>query len=318
MSSAEILVAGAGALGSMFGGFLRRAGHHVTLLGRAAHLQAIRANGLAIDGVLGDARVDGFTLATSDGDVRGPFDLVVLAVKSYDVEPATRALGGALAAEGALLALQNGLGHLELLGERFGTERVLAAPVLIGATIPEAGRVTVTVYAKPVQISAPLGAGGERARRWAAVLAEAGVPSTPASRPTAFLWEKMLYNVALNALGAVLRLPYGGLAERAESRAIMDEVIAEAFAIARAEGADLLWSDVDGWRRHLYETLLPPTAAHRSSMLQDIERGRRTEIDAINGYVCRRGAALGIPTPRNAILTGLVHAIESARALDSH
>jgi 2-dehydropantoate 2-reductase len=312
LRSSRILVVGAGALGSLYGGFLRRAGHDVTLLGRAAHLDAIRSRGLAIEGVLGAARVGAFSLAVSAGEVAGRFDLIVVAVKSYEVATATAPLGTVLGSDGAVLALQNGLGHLEILAERFGAERVLAAPVLIGATVPAPGVVRATVYAKPVQVGAPW-ADDRRARLWAAALADAGLPSEPTERPMPFLWEKMLYNLPLNALGAVLRLPYGALAERAESRWIMDQVIDEGFAVARADGAELLWDRVADCRRHFYETLLPPTVAHRSSMLQDIERGRRTEIDAINGYVCRRGEARAIPVPCNRVLAALVRAIEGRR-----
>jgi 2-dehydropantoate 2-reductase len=91
----------------------------------------------------------------------------------------------------------------------------------------------------------------------------------------------------------------------------MDEVIDEGHAVAAAGGVELLWPSAAEARRHFYEVLLPPTAEHRSSMLQDIERGRRTEVDAINGYICRRGGELGVPTPVNAVLTGLIHAIEA-------
>jgi 2-dehydropantoate 2-reductase len=305
------LIAGAGALGSLYGAFLRRAGHRVTLLGRAEHLEAIRTRGLEVDGLFGEATVAGFELATRAGDVRGPFDLILLAVKSPAVESTARPLVRALAANGRLLALQNGLGHVEALTALVGAERLLAAPVLIGATVPAPGRVRVTVYAKPVKIGSPTPLGFEGARRWAETLSAAGIPSEPTDRLLAFLWEKMLYNLPLNALGAILRVPYGALAERAESRRIMDEVIGEALAIALADGADLLWTDAAACRDHFYGTLLPPTVAHRSSMLQDLESGRRTEIDALNGYVAQRGSLLGLQTPANLVLTGLVHAIES-------
>jgi len=308
----RILIAGAGALGSLFGAFLRRAGHAVTLWGRPRHLEAIGARGLRVEGVLGTAHVDGFSVVFDGEDLAGPFDLAILAAKSYAVEAAARPLARTLADGGAVLALQNGLGHLEVLASVVGTERVLAAPVLIGATIPEPGRVVATVYAKPVKIGALSAAGIEVARRFADLLARAGIPSEPTDRLLAFLWEKMLYNLPLNALGALLRVPYGALAERPESRQIMDDVIAEGFAVARADRVDLLWSDVESCRRHFYETLLPPTAAHRSSMLQDLERGRRTEIDAINGYVVRRAQALGVDATTNDVLTGLIHAREKA------
>ena len=235
----------------------------------------------------------------------------MLAVKSYAVEPTAKPLERALAENGRLLALQNGLGHVEALTALVGADRLLAAPVLIGATVPGPGRVRVTVYAKPVKIGSASPQGIAGARRWAEILSAAGIPSEPTDRLLAFLWEKMLYNLPLNALGALLRVPYGALAERAESRRIMDDVIGEAFAVARAEGADLLWADAAACRDHFYGTLLPPTVGHRSSMLQDLENGRRTEIDALNGYVVERGSALGLQTPRNLVLTGLVHAIES-------
>jgi len=311
MRTARILIAGAGALGSLYGAFLRRAGHDVTLLGRRPHLEAIRERGLRFDGVFGEGVASDFALADSPGGVDGPFDLIVLAVKAYDIESAARPLVTQLARDGALLALQNGLGHLEVLSELFGGARVLAAPVLIGATIPEPGRVSVTVYAKPVKIGSPSPAGLPLARSSAVRLAAAGIPSEPTDRLLASLWEKMLYNVALNALGAVLRVRYGALGERAETREIMDALIDEGFAVARAEDADLLWSDAAACRRHFYESLLPPTAAHRSSMLQDIERRRPTEIAALNGYVVRRAAALGIAAPRNLVVTGLVRATEA-------
>jgi 2-dehydropantoate 2-reductase len=318
VSSARILVAGAGALGSLYGGFLRRAGHAVTLWGRSPHLEAIAANGLTVDGVFGKAQVGGFSLAIGAEDLVGPFDLIILAVKSYDVEAAARPLAPSLAGGGALLALQNGLGHLEILSGLVGEERVLAAPVLIGATLAAPGRVQVTVYAKPVKIGAVSATGFPLARRFAELLADARIPSEPTDRLLSFLWEKMLYNLPLNALGALLGVPYGALAERAESREIMDEVIAEGFSVAKAEHADLLWTDEASCRRHFYESLLPPTAAHRSSMLQDLERGRRTEIDAINGYVTRRGRDLGIDTPTNQTLTGLIHAREKANERRPH
>ncbi len=207
----RILIAGAGALGSLYGAFLRRAGHRVTLLGRAEHLEAIHARGLEVDGVFGDATVAGFQLATRPADAGGPFDLILLAVKSYAVESTVRPLMRALAANGRLLALQNGLGHMEALTALVGAERLLAAPVLIGATVPAPGRVRVTVYAKPVKIGSPSPLGLEGARGWAETLCAAGIPSEPTDRLLAFLWEKMLYNLPLNALGAILRVPYGAL-----------------------------------------------------------------------------------------------------------
>jgi len=124
------------------------------------------------------------------------------------------------------------------------------------------------------------------------------------------LWEKVLYSAALNPLGALRGLTYGELAADRDGRAVMDRVIAEAFAVARAEGVALAWPDAAAYREVFYGRLVPSTASHRSSMLQDLERGRRTEIDAICGAVAARGAARGVSAPANQALAQLVHARE--------
>src|SRR5262249_26439489 len=113
---------------------------------------------------------------------------------------------------------------------------------------------------------------------------------------------------ALNPLGALLGVAYGRLADDPDSRAVMDEVIAEAFAVARADGVCLHWRDADGFRAHFYERLVPPPAEPRASMLQDPERGRATEIEAINGWIAVRGAASGVATPANTMLTRMIRA----------
>jgi 2-dehydropantoate 2-reductase len=120
------------------------------------------------------------------------------------------------------------------------------------------------------------------------------------------LWAKVVYNAALNPLGALLKVHYGALPEHADSRAVMDAVIDEAFVVAAAEGVELPWATAEAYRREFYERLVPVTAEHRSSMLQDLERGRPTEIDAINGEVWRRARLHGIAVPTNEILTRLL------------
>jgi 2-dehydropantoate 2-reductase len=312
---ARILVAGAGALGSVFGGFLRLAGHEVTLLGRAAHLDAIRAHGLRIDGLWGAHRADGFTLATRAAEVTGPFDAVLVAVKSYDTHTMAAAVAALLADDSVTISLQNGLGNVEAIAALGGTHRALAARVIFGAELPTPGQVRVTVYADPVLVGA-WEAGRDarldaRARWWAEQFAVAGIPAAYCDDIPAALWGKVLYNAALNPLGALLGVHYGALGEHAHTRAIMDAVIDEAFAVACAEGVKLAWVSAAEYRAAFYGRLVPSTFHHRSSMLQDLERDRATEIDAINGQVWQRGAGHGIVTPVNELLTRLVHAREA-------
>jgi 2-dehydropantoate 2-reductase len=309
-NTGRILIAGCGALGSVFGGFLRRAGYDVTLFGRAPHLDAIESDGLHIGGLWGEHTVRGFALARGAGDLAAEFDAAFLAVKSYDTRAMAESIAPHLAATGVVISLQNGLGNVELIAAAVGVERSLAARVIFGATVPRPGHVRVTVFADPTAIGA-LHAGDDPrldavARHWVDAVDAAGIPAVYSDRLPALLWAKVFYNAALNPLGALLGTHYGHLPERPDSCAIMDAVIDEAWSVARAERVDLAWSDAAAYRREFYDRLVPATYDHRSSMLQDLERGRRTEVDAINGAVWTRGARHGIATPHNELLTRLM------------
>jgi 2-dehydropantoate 2-reductase len=305
----RILVAGCGAIGSTFACLLRQAGHDVTLLGRPAHLAAIRLRGLRMDGIWGPHFADGFHLATEIDQLSGPYQLILVSVKAYDTEPLVERLSRLLDKDGLAISLQNGLGNVETLARAFGAERSLGANVLVGAEIPEPGRVTVTVQAAPVVIG-PLEPSDcvlmEIIHAWRRAFNDAGLPCETTIRIQSYLWAKVFYNAPLNPLGALLDVHYGVLGELAELRAIMDRVIDEAFQVAQGKRIDLLWTDSSDYRDLFYSHLLPSTYHHRSSMLQDLERGRRTEIDAINGRVWRYGEELNIPTPANETLTRLI------------
>lgn len=304
---ARVLIAGCGALGSVFGAFLRRAGCAVTLFGRAPHLDAVESSGLRIDGLWGEHLVRGFGFARSARDLRGEFDAVFLAVKSYDTRAMAESIAAHVAPQGVVVSLQNGLGNVEIIESVVGAEHSLAARVIFGAVLPRPGHARVTVYADPSAIGA-LRPGvhpalDAMAQRWSTIIAGAGVPAVYSDRVSTLLWAKVFYNAALNPLGALLGVHYGRLAERPDSRAVMDAVIDEAYAVARGEGIELPWPDAADYRREFYGRLVPATHDHRSSMLQDLERGRRTEVDAINGAIWQGGAKHHIPTPINEMLT---------------
>jgi 2-dehydropantoate 2-reductase len=306
-----LVVAGAGALGSVFGGLLARAGHDVILVGRGPHMAAVARDGLRIEGLFGDHVVHGLATVADVGAMKGTFDTVLLTVKSYDTAAMVRAMAPHLAPDGCLISLQNGLGNVEQAEDVLGRARVVGARVIFGAELLAPGHVRVTVIAAPVLVGSPDPHDAERAalaRTWARRFADAGIPSEPTDNLFGELWAKVFYNAALNPLGALLRVPYGHLPDDPDTRALMDRLIEEAFAVARASGVTLRWPDAGAYRDDFYGALVPSTAAHRSSMLQDLERGRPTEIDAINGWVVRRGEALGVPVPANSTLTHLFRA----------
>src|SRR5260221_11652069 len=209
----RVLIAGAGALGSVFGGFLRRAGFDVTLLGRAAHLETIARTGLTLDGIWGTHHVGGFGIATDAAALCGAFDVVFVPVKSYDTRPVAETIAPLLAATGVAISLQNGLGNVETLEAVVGAERALGARVIFGATIPAPGCARVTVFADPTAVGALAAdrfpARNAAAQRWAETINAAGIPAVYTDRLAALLWAKVIYNAALNPLGPLLRLHYG-------------------------------------------------------------------------------------------------------------
>jgi 2-dehydropantoate 2-reductase len=309
----RVLVAGAGALGSVFGGLLAATGHEVTLLGRAPHLDAIRDRGLALEGLFGARTVHTLRTADEPTTLRPPFDAILLTVKSFDTRAMLDATAELLAREGTLLSLQNGLGNVEQVQAAVGAERALGARVIFGAEIARPGVARVTVNADPVAVGAVAAgtdAAERKARDWAARLHEAGIPTEYTPRIQAHLWTKVCYNAALNPLGALFGVPYGVLAGQSDTRAVMDAAIDECYAVAAARGVTPIVPTAEAYRAVFYERLVPATARHRSSMLQDIERRRPTEIEAINGRIWTYGQEAGIPTPVNATLTRLIRARE--------
>ncbi len=306
-----VLVAGAGAIGTVFGGLLQRGLRRVTYLGRREFVDVARGTGLRIEGLFGEFSTTGVLAHADASQLRGEFRTVLLTVKSYDTEAMVRAIAPHLAADGMLVCLQNGLGNLECAATIVGERRVLGARVIFGAERAGVAHVRVTVNAAPVAVGSPNPRDERRqaiAADLAATFADVGIPSEPTTNLLHELWAKVFYNAALNPLGALLGVPYGALPADRDARAIMDRVIDEAFAVAREAGVALAWSDAATYRALFYGTLVPVTAAHRSSMLQDMERGRPTEIDAINGYVAARGAELGVDVAANTLLTHLIRA----------
>ena len=316
LSVMRILVFGAGAVGSVLGGLLARAGHAVTLLGRARHMAAIRARGLAIDGIWGCHCVQGITTAHAPMELMGwEFDLVLVTVKAYDTAAAIEAIRPLDHPAMRVVSVQNGYGNTQALEASLGRGRVFGARIITGVELPEPGRVVVTVSADDIRIGPPAGEPDLMpvACELADTLRGAGIPTSATDRYREFLWAKILYNCALNPLGALLRATYGELAENPGTRRLIDQIIDEAFTVAGTAGIPLFWQQADEYRRHFHEELIPPTARHYPSMLRDLERRGRTEIDALNGAVVQLAADHGHSVPVNAMLTTMIKLREQTR-----
>ena len=307
----RFLVFGAGAVGSVIGGFLRGAAHDVLLLGRARHLDAIARAGLRIEGIWGRHTFRGFGLARECREI--PLDpapeWILVTVKSFDTAAAAAAIARFLPRwpEARVVSLQNGLGNVETLEAACGRP-VLAGRVITGAEVAAPGCVRVTVTADRVRIGAPRRGLIRDARRFAGMLDQAGVPAAATSRVEQYLWAKVVYNCALNAPATLLDCVYGDLLRHKSTRRLMRDVVHEVYDVARAEGIVLRPATAEGYVRQLFRVLIPRTAAHPPSMLQDVRLGRRTEIDALNGAVEARAERLNRRAPVNAALADLVRA----------
>jgi 2-dehydropantoate 2-reductase len=315
----SFVVAGAGALGSAFGAVLRLAGHRVALLGRnRAHTEAVRDSGLRLTGLWGERTADGLTAHTDPGDVPDA-DYCLVTTKSFDTRGVVEALAPRMG-RAQFVSLQNGVGNTEEIARQVGAERTVGGMVIIGFEVREPGTVAVTVIGGDVLVGRPDAKEGDEtdpevcrlADALATALGGTGATARATDNIRGAIWGKVLYNCALNALGAVLDVPYGELAS-GPTWSVIEDVVTEAFEVALAEGVRLPWQDAPGYLALLKGRQLPATAGHRASMLQDLKRGRRTEIDYMNGAVARLGAEHGIATPVNAALTQLVKFLEAHR-----
>lgn len=305
----HILIFGAGALGQALGCMLTQAGHRVDLIIRKRFIGPIKDKGLRVTGLFGEYRADPGKLGLLEdiGQITNPgYDAVLVTTKSYDTAAAVRAIAKS-PYQGPVVSMQNGCGNIEQVAELFGEERTYGARVITGFEISRPGEVHITVSADAVHIGSSIrGTIPPFARQLAEAIDLAGLPCIGVEDIYQDLFAKLLYNCALNPLGAILGVHYGALGESAETRKIMDQVIDESFSVIHGLGGKTPWPDTAGYRRFFYDKLLPMTYNHRPSMLQDLEQGKPTEVEALVGYVANQGNTLSIPTPTCSMLANLV------------
>ena len=308
----RILVVGAGAIGSVLGGFLAKARHDVTLLGRASHLDVVARQGLLISGLWGEHVVRNLSLATRLEELpkRPAFDWVFVCVKAHQTSSIVDTVAACLGPRTLVCAFQNGLGNYETLTQRIAPDRVALGRVIFGVEI-EPGRVRVTVCADEVLIGAPDPRfPQEQAALLASALQESGIPARATATILIAIWAKVLYNCELNGLSTLLEVPYGKLLERAPTKRLMQALIEEAYRVAAAHRIMLEPRSAEAYLELLFTRLIPDTAAHRSSMLQDVRHGKPTEIDAMNGALVRLASQANLAAPANALIANLVHTKE--------
>jgi 2-dehydropantoate 2-reductase len=305
----RVAVVGAGAVGGYFGGMLAHAGAPVTLIGRAAHVDVWNRDGLLIDGVNFKQRIT--VAASTDLAAAHGAELVLFSVKSPDTEETARALAGVLSRDAIVVSLQNGVDNVDRMRTSAGLDP-LGAVVYVASSMPAAGVIKHDWRGDLVIGDLPRRLGPSRDQtidRVAAHFEAAGVPCRISSNIEADLWTKLIVNAALNPISAAVHATYGEVAAVPESREIVRHAVEECVAVAKAAGVTL--PDVD--YVEMVQSFAGRVGAVYSSTDQDLRRGKRTEIDALNGFIVRRGAELRVSTPVNQALTGLIKLRESQR-----
>jgi 2-dehydropantoate 2-reductase len=305
----DIAVVGAGAVGCYFGGMLARAGMKVTLIGRPLHVDAIARNGLRFQSGDFDKYI-AIAASTDVAAVRGA-GLILFCVKSPDTDEAAAAMAPQLAPDAIVISLQNGVDNVGRIRRHTGN-RVIAGLVYAAAEMSAPGTVRHTGGGNLV-IGTTGNARADDDHRVlddiAELFAAANVPVRISDAVETELWTKLVMNCAYNAISALGAAPYSRMVAMPDVRDVMRDAVIEVMALAKAKGVplpDTLVEDAFKLADAMPQTL--------SSTTQDIAKGKRTEIDHLNGYVVREGKALGVPTPVNRVLHALVKLLEQSRA----
>jgi 2-dehydropantoate 2-reductase len=296
----KIAVMGAGAVGNYYGAMLARAGHQVMLVGRPALVEAVVANGLLLETATFTERLA--LQASSDPAAIAGAELVLFCVKSTDTEEAGRMMAPHLAAGATVLSMQNGVDNAARLSEVLG-RAVVPAVVYVGTAMAGPGH--VRHFGRGELVIGTSGTSAAVAR----LLTQASIPTEVSGQVLDALWSKLVINCVYNALSAISQMPYGRLVRGSNVIEVMRDIFDECVAVAAADHIRLpddLWQSTCDIAQGM--------AGQRSSTAQDLARGKPSEIDHLNGYVVRRGSALGVATPVNRTLHCLVRLLEDQRS----
>lgn len=337
----RVLIYGAGAVGLGLASCLLKAESEVCLIGRPDTVHELKQGGLSRTGIFGQfyAEPGSFTakesleksikktdsstpldklgVARNDKQGNQAFDFILVCVKSFDSADAAEDISkypGIFNENTKIVLCQNGWGNAEKFLVHFPKERVYSARVITGFTRRKPNEVEITVHADAIHIGSLFGCGLECVEPIMGAIAKGGIPAITVGDIEKDLWAKMLYNCALNPLGAILDVPYGALAKDSYSRDLMNRIAGEVFAVMGAAGFKTHWVTSGDFLKVFYDKLVPDTAKHKSSTLQDIAAGRKTEIEALTGSVLILADKYGIEVPYNRAVYAIIKFVEARRS----
>jgi 2-dehydropantoate 2-reductase len=288
----RIAIMGAGAVGGYFGGLLSRAGHAVTFIARGAHLAAMRERGLRLDTPTGQIVVDGARFVEQASEA-GPCDIVLFAVKAYDIETAAAPLKPLVDGGACVVSVLNGVDHQDRVASVLGQGSVLGGLAMVSGVIVEPGLIRYTSSMSGLRFGEADGSMSARATAFRDACAGAGFTADLLPDIRAAQWAKFVGLATNAALTSLFRLPAGFIYHDAEIIPMATRAFAEVAAVARAEGVDLP-ADIVARTLALHQSF-PKTMY--ASMYHDLAKGRPLELDSFSGHIVRRGRDLGVATP---------------------
>ncbi len=288
----------------------------VDIIARKNTVLSLRKNGLVRTGIFGrfHAGPSAFGSYLSVDEVHGRIcDYILVCTKSFDSLEAAKDLSeheSLFSDKTKLVLFQNGWGNAEVFSSFFDKETIYSARVITGFFRHRPNQVTITVHADSIHIGSLFGADLSAVEDLCESINEGDIPCRTTNEIGKDIWAKMLYNCALNPLGAILDVPYGTLAKYESTRAIMNGIVEEVFDVMTKAGYQTHWRSAKDFLEVFYEKLVPDTAEHKSSTLQDIAAKKRTEIDALNGAVVRLAERFAVAVPYNLVVCNMVKFIE--------
>ncbi|HUX36732.1 MAG TPA: ketopantoate reductase family protein [Rectinemataceae bacterium] len=302
----SVLVVGAGAVGSAIASRIHeRLPGVASLLADGARVERLQTEGLMVNG----RRFDLPLVKAGGPPARGGgFDLVVVAVKNHQLGRAIADMSAQVGPSTLIISLLNGIASEDELAAAFGREKVLYAMILGIDAVREANLTAYSVAGK-INFGEAKNVAGEpslRVSRISSFFDRAGIDYVVPPDMIRTLWYKLMINVGINQASAVLRAPYGAFQRLPEARRVMDSAMLELIAISKAKGSGLSEGDLETW----YRTLASLSPVAKTSMLQDIEAGRKTEVEIFAGTVIALGEETAVPTPVNRLLFDLIRALE--------
>ncbi len=315
----RVLIYGGGAVGLGVASCLLNSGASVDIIARENTFEALKKSGLARTGIFGDFHALPGTFSSytklSNIAVKKPYDYILVCTKSFDSFEAAKDLSGhkfLFDDKTKIILFQNGWGNTEIFLQFFDKKLVYNARVITGFSRSKNNAVVITVHAEPIHIGSLFGGALSSVEKLCEAITSGGVPCQTTESIEKDIWAKMLYNCALNPLGAILDVPYGVLAKYESTRSIMNNTVNEIFAVLSRTGYKTHWEKAEDFLEVFYDKLVPDTAQHKSSTLQDILAKKKTEIEALNGAVIKLAQKYQVNVPYNSIVYNMVKFIEAS------